>query len=54
MENITSIEVEDDEIFAAMDACNEESEWDTSALDQLLEKGWDINSNFGYMGDALM
>ncbi|KAK8112823.1 hypothetical protein PG984_013349 [Apiospora sp. TS-2023a] len=51
---MTSFDVDDDEVYAAMDACNAQSNWDTSALDQLLEKGCDINGNFGYMGDALI
>ncbi|KAK8078993.1 hypothetical protein PG994_002800 [Apiospora phragmitis] len=51
---MTSFTVEDDEVYAAMDACNEQSNWDTSTFDQLLERNWDINSNFDYVGDALI
>ncbi|KAK8062485.1 hypothetical protein PG997_014582 [Apiospora hydei] len=45
--------VANDEVTAASTACNEQSNWDTSAFEKLLEKNWDINSYLGYSGDAL-
>ncbi|KAK6858395.1 ankyrin repeat protein [Apiospora arundinis] len=42
------------EVRGALMACNEQSNWDTSALEQLLEQGWDINENYGHPGDALV
>ncbi|KAK7959639.1 uncharacterized protein PG986_004493 [Apiospora aurea] len=45
--------VGNDEVIAASTTCTEQSNWDTSAFEQLLEKNWDINSCLGYSGDAL-
>ena len=47
------LDVRERDIIAACIPCNEQSNWDTSALEQLLEKGWDINSYLGHAGDAL-
>ncbi|KAI1277757.1 ankyrin [Xylaria sp. FL0933] len=45
--------ISDSDVIAACTVCNSESNWDTSAFKRLLDSGWDINSNYGHIGDAL-
>ncbi|XXH01602.1 hypothetical protein Hte_007962 [Hypoxylon texense] len=42
-----------DEVIAASSACSEDTNWDMTGFEKLLEKGWDINSSLGHVGDAL-
>ncbi|KAI0856554.1 ankyrin [Xylaria cubensis] len=45
--------ISDSDVITASTACNKESNWDTSAFKRLLERKWDVNSNYGHIGDAL-
>ncbi|KAI1169783.1 ankyrin [Nemania sp. FL0916] len=45
--------VRESDVLAASAACTKESGWDTSAFERLLERKWDVNSNYGHIGDAL-
>ncbi|KAI0172911.1 ankyrin [Hypoxylon sp. FL1284] len=42
-----------DDAIAASAACREDTNWDVSGFERLLEKGWDINYTFGHVGDIL-
>ncbi|KAK6949193.1 hypothetical protein Daesc_009267 [Daldinia eschscholtzii] len=41
------------EVIAACQACNAETGWDISLIDDLIQKGYDINLSLGHVGDIL-
>ncbi|KAI4859378.1 ankyrin [Hypoxylon rubiginosum] len=42
-----------DDAIAASSACSESTNWDMTGFERLFEKGWDINSSLGHVGDVL-
>ncbi|KAI1475635.1 ankyrin [Daldinia eschscholtzii] len=41
------------EVIVACQACNAETGWDVSLIDDLIQKGYDINLSLGHIGDVL-
>ncbi|KAI1383871.1 ankyrin [Hypoxylon trugodes] len=43
-----------DAVVSASKACSRETQWDTSAYDALIARGWNVNQHLGHIGDALI